>query len=121
MLEVGLIFVVEEAEWVIPIVIQSKKVTQHIRVYVDYKILKSAYVHDPFPTPFTDEVLEQVAGKEYYSFTDGFSGYHQVGIVEEDKKKTTFITEWGSFSYNVMPFSLKNSPTFFSQFLIESF
>jgi hypothetical protein len=40
-------------------------------------------VHDPFPTPFTDEVLEQVAGRESYSFTDGFSGYHQVRIVEE--------------------------------------
>jgi hypothetical protein len=49
-------------------------------------------VHDPFPTTFTDEVLEQVVGKEVHSFTDGFSGYHQVRIVEEDKKKTTFIT-----------------------------
>jgi hypothetical protein len=67
-------------------------------------------VHDPFPTPFIDEVLEQVAGKESYSFTYGFSGYHQVRIVEEEKKNTTFITEWESFAYNVMPFGLKNFP-----------
>jgi hypothetical protein len=49
-------------------------------------------VHDPFPTPFTDEVLEQVTGKESYSFIDGFFGYNQVRIVEEGKNKTTFIT-----------------------------
>jgi hypothetical protein len=94
MLEAGLIFVVEEAEWVNSRVIQRKKGTKDINVYVDYRSLNSAYVHDPFPTPFTDEVLEQGAGKESYSFTNGFSGYHQVRIVEEEKKKTTFITGW---------------------------
>jgi hypothetical protein len=78
-------------------------------------------MHDTFPTPFSDEVLDQVARKEPYSFTYGFSGYHQVKIAEEEKKKTTFITEWGSFSYNVMPFGLKNSPVFFSWIVITSF
>jgi hypothetical protein len=78
-------------------------------------------VHDPFPTPFTDEVLEHVVGKECYSFTDGFSEYHQVSIVEEDKKRTTFIIEWGSFAYNVMPFGLKNAPGGFSRIVIASF
>jgi hypothetical protein len=45
---------------------------------VDYRSLNVSCVHDPFPTPFSDEVLDQVAGNEAYSFTDGFSGYHQV-------------------------------------------
>jgi hypothetical protein len=58
MLEAGLIFVVEEAEWVSPIVTQSKKDTEDIRVCVDYISLNFACVHDSFPTPFTDEVLE---------------------------------------------------------------
>jgi hypothetical protein len=78
-------------------------------------------VHDPFPTPFMDEVLEHVVGKESYSFTDGFSGYHQERIVEEDKNKTTFIKEWGSFAYNVMPFGLKNAPAVFSRIVIDAF
>jgi hypothetical protein len=33
-----------------------------------------------FPTPFTDEVLENVGGHEAYSFTNGFSCYHQIKI-----------------------------------------
>lgn len=63
---------------------------------------------------FSDEVLDNLVGNETYSFTDGFSGYHQVRIMEEDKKKTTFMTEWGSYAYHVMSFGLKNTPTVFS-------
>jgi hypothetical protein len=47
--------------------------------------------------------------------------YHQFKISEEDKKKTTFITEWGSFMYSLMPFVLKNSPTVFFRIVIETF
>jgi hypothetical protein len=90
-------------------------------VYVDYRILNYAYVHDPFPTCFTDEVLEQVVEKESYSFTDGFSEYHQVRIVGEDKKNTTVIAEWGYFAYNVIPFGLNNTLGVFSRIVIESF
>jgi hypothetical protein len=109
MLEAGVIFPVEESEWISPMVIQPKKLGE-IRICLDLRGLNVACVHNPFPTPFTDEVLENVGGKEVYSFIDGFSGYHQVRIVEEDKTKTTFAIEWGCFSYNVMPFGLKNAP-----------
>ncbi|PKI45450.1 hypothetical protein CRG98_034157 [Punica granatum] len=40
---------------------------------------------------------------------DGFSGYSQIQMAEEDKIKMTFITMWGTFCYKVMPFSLKNA------------
>ena len=91
MLEAILNFLVEEEEWVSPIVIQIKKGIQDIRVCVYYISLNYACVHDPFPTPFTDEVLEQVEGKDSYSFTDGFLGYHQVRVTEEVERNTTLI------------------------------
>jgi hypothetical protein len=78
-------------------------------------------LHDPFPTPFTDEVLHNVGGQEVYSFTDGFLGYHRIKIAKEDRHKTTFATEWGSFLYIVMPFILKNAPTIFSRVVVEAF
>ena len=67
-----------------------------IRICVDLRKLNDASILDPFPTPFTDEVLDNVGGQEVYSFTDGFSGYHQIRIHEEDRHKTTFATELGS-------------------------
>jgi hypothetical protein len=83
--------------------------------------MNDACLHDHFPTPLTDEVLENVGGQEAYSFTDGFSGYHQIKIAPEDRYKTTFSTEWGSYQDIVMPFGLKNSPTTFSRVVIVAF
>ena len=40
---------------------------------------------------------------------DAYSGYNQIPMAEEDKKKTTFMTESGNYYYNVMPFDLRNA------------
>ena len=42
------------------------------------------------------------------SFMDGFFGYSQIFMAPEDMKKTSFITEWGTYCYRVMSFGLKN-------------
>ena len=63
--------------WIIPMVVQEKK-QGGIIIYVYLRNHNDAFLHDPFPTPFIDEVLENVGGQEAYSFTDGFSGYHQI-------------------------------------------
>ena len=39
---------------------------------------------------------------------DGFSGYNQIRLAEEDQEKTSFTTPWGTYCYVVMPFGLKN-------------
>ena len=63
----GLIFPVDEVEWMSPIIIHDRKIP---------KSINNACVHDPFLTPFSDEVLNNVSRNEAYSFVDGFSGYH---------------------------------------------
>jgi hypothetical protein len=65
---------------------------------------------DPYFLPFTEEVLDMVVGHEIYSFLDCFLAYHQIMIALENKYKTTFITDWGSFVWIIMPFRLKNVP-----------
>ena len=76
---------------------------------------------DYFPLPFTDIILDHVAGQECYSFLDGFSGYNQVSIREEDQLKTTFTTEWGTFAFNRMPFGLCNAPGTFQRLMVDIF
>jgi len=58
MLAIGLIFHVDEDEWIIPMVIQSNKGIDDIILCVDYRNLNFTYVHDTFPTHFSDEVLD---------------------------------------------------------------
>jgi len=75
MLTAGIIELVEESNSVSPMAVQEKKKGE-IRICVDVKKMNDACVHDPFSTPFTNEVLENVGGQEAYSFTDRFSWYH---------------------------------------------
>jgi hypothetical protein len=79
MLKARIIEPVEESEWISLMVVQDKK-QGWIWICVNLRKLNDACLHDPFPTPFTDEVLENVGGHETYSFTDGFSSYHQINI-----------------------------------------
>ena len=63
MINARIIEPVEESEWISPIVIQDKTTIGEVRICVDLRKLNDACFHDPFPTPFTDEVLESVRGK----------------------------------------------------------
>jgi len=69
MIEVGIIEPVTKSKWIRPMVVQDNKMGG-IRICVYLSKLNNACLHDPFPTPFIDEVLENVGGKEAYSFTD---------------------------------------------------
>jgi hypothetical protein len=90
-LEEGIIEPIKESEWMNPMVVQDNK-TGEIRISIDLRKLNDSFLHGPFPTPFTDEVLDNVGGQEVYSFTDGFLGYHQIHIAKEDRHKTMFAT-----------------------------
>ena len=109
LLKVGFIEQVDTCEWVGPTVVTPKRDGQW-RICVDFKPLNAATKKDPYPLPFIDEILDYMAGFERYSVCDGFSGYFQLQIAPEDRKKTTFITPWGCFCYKVLPFCLTNGP-----------
>jgi hypothetical protein len=73
-------------------VVQPKKHDpKTIRIHVDLWGLNKQIVTNPFPTPFADEIINEVIGHKCYSFTDGFSRYNQVPIAPKDQEKTTFM------------------------------
>ena len=84
MLELVVIEPVEESEWISPIVVQDKKTSGEVRICVDLKKLNDVCLHDPFLTPFIDEVLENVGGQGICSFIDRFLGYRHIRIGKED-------------------------------------
>ena len=47
--------------------------------------------------PFMDQMLDRLAGKGWYYFLDGYSGYNQIYIAPKDQQKTTFTCPYGIF------------------------
>ncbi|GKD99842.1 reverse transcriptase domain-containing protein [Tanacetum coccineum] len=91
------------------------------RVCIDYQNLNDVTHKDHFPLPFMDQMLERLAGNEYYCFLDGFSGYFQIPIDPKDQEKTTIICPYGTFAYRRMPFGLCNAPGMFQRCMMAIF
>ena len=68
---------------------QTRVVSGH-HVCIDYRKLNEATKKDHYPLPFTDQILERLAGQKFYCFLDGYSGYNQIAVYEYDQEKTTF-------------------------------
>nr|GEZ90480.1 reverse transcriptase domain-containing protein [Tanacetum cinerariifolium] len=132
LLDAGLIYPISDNPWVSLIHCVSKKGGMTVitndenelvstrlvtgwRVCIDYRKLNEATRKDHFPLPFMDQVLERLAGNEYYCFLDGFSGYFQIPIDPKDQEKTTFTCPYGTFAYKCMPFGLCNPPGTFQR------
>nr|GEU79802.1 reverse transcriptase domain-containing protein [Tanacetum cinerariifolium] len=90
-------------------------------VCIDYRKLNEATRKDHFPLPFMDQMLERLAGNQYYCFLDGFFSYFQIPIDPKDQEKTTFTYPYGTFAYRRMPFGLCNIPGTFQRFFGNSF
>jgi hypothetical protein len=120
LLRVGFVRSVKWATWLSPIVVVLKK-TGKLRVCVAYRKLNATTITNAFPLPFTDMVLDTVAGHEMYKFLDGFSRYTQIRVAEEDQEETVFVTEWGVFVAVVMIFGLKTTPPTFQWIIMEIF
>nr|GEV23840.1 reverse transcriptase domain-containing protein [Tanacetum cinerariifolium] len=138
LLDAGLIYPISDSPWVSPIHCVPKKGRMTVvtndekelvptrlitgwRVSIDYRNLNEATRKDHFPLPFMDQMLERLAGYEYYCFLDGFSGYFQIPVDPKDQEKTTFTCPYETFAYKRMPFGLCNAPGTFQRCMMAIF
>ena len=96
-LDAEIIYPISDSSWVGPIQCVPKKrgitvianekneviptrTATGLRVYIDYRKLNKTTQKDHFSLPFMDQILDKLAGKQYYYFLDGYSGYNQIAI-----------------------------------------
>ncbi|XP_045809918.1 uncharacterized protein LOC123904281 [Trifolium pratense] len=76
-------------EWLANIVPVIKK-NGSLRICIDFRDLNNATPKDEYSMPVAEMLIDSAAGFEYLSMLDGYSGYNQIFIAEEDVAKTAF-------------------------------
>ena len=73
-------------------------------------------VKDAYPLPI-DDSLRLLGNQQWFSTMDLASGYWQVAMSPEAKRKAAFVTNEGLFQFRVMPFELCNALATFERLM----
>ncbi|XP_014676649.1 PREDICTED: uncharacterized protein K02A2.6-like [Priapulus caudatus] len=112
---IGVISSVEEpTDWCAPIVVVPKP-SGDVRLCVDLTKLNVAVQRERHMLPPVDYVLGQLANAKVFSKVDAKAGFHQIPLSEKSRKLTTFITPFGRFCFNRLPFGISSAPEHFSK------
>ena len=113
--ELGVISSVEEpTNWCAGMVVVPKA-NGDIRICVDLTKLNANVCRENHPLPVVDQILTQLTGAQLFSKLDANSGFWQIPLALESALLTTFITPFGRFCFNRLPFGITLAPELFQK------
>ena len=80
-----------------------------VRICVDLQKLNKSVLREVHPLPRVDETLGLLAGATVFSKLDANSGFWQIPLAEESRPLTTFLTPFGRFWFNKLPFGISSA------------
>ena len=105
-----------DSPWASNVVLVKKKDGTK-RFCIDYRRLNKVTIKDAYPIPRIDDSLDALGGSKWFSTLDLASGYWQVELDDDAKKKSAFVVRGGLYCWNVMPFGLTNAPSTFERLM----
>jgi hypothetical protein len=111
-LNVGITFPVKCPEWVSKLV-PVPKVTDHISFCINFITFNQAIMKNPFLPLDMEMILQQVGRSQMGPLLDIFFGCNQIKVKRAYAYKTTFITNWGTVTYERVLYGLPDASTTF--------
>ena len=91
------------------------KKTGAVRICVDLKPLNESVLQEVHPIPRVDEALAQLTGATIFTKLDANSGFWQIPLSPESRPLTTFITPFGRYHFNKLPFGISSALELFQR------
>ena len=108
--KMGVITKIEEpTDWCAGMVVVPKKAGA-VRICMDFTKMNESVCREKFILPSVEHTLGMLAGATVFSKLDANMGFWQVPLTKESAKYTTFITPFGRYYFNRLPFGIASAP-----------
>ena len=104
----------EPTSWCAGLVVVPKK-SGDVHLCVDLKALNESVMRETHPIPKVEDTLAQLSGAALFTKLDANSGFWQIPLAEESRLLTTFITSFGRYAFNKLPFRILSAPELFQK------
>ena len=101
-------------EWCAAMVAVPKKMDS-LRICVDLRPLNECILREVYPLPKVDVTLASLSGAQVFSKLDANSGFWQIPLNKESRLLTTFITSFGRYCFNKLPFGIASAQEHFQK------
>ena len=104
----------QPTDWCAGLVVVQKG-NGKVRLCVDLTKLNENVRRERHQLPAVEQTLAQIAGAHFFSKLDANSGFWQIPLDQESAPLTSFITPFGRYYFNRLPFGITSAPEHFQK------
>lgn len=92
-----------------------------LRICLDPKPLNACIKREHFQIPTINSLTSEISDKRIFTVFDCSNGFWQLELDEKSSELTTFMTPFGRYKFNRLPFGLNCAPEIFQRTMIKIF